>query len=333
MVEVSIIIPAYNQDKYLEETLKSVIAQSFKDFECIIIDDGSIDDTAGISKKFSEHKSIKYHYQNNKGLAGARNTGIILAKGKYVHFLDSDDLIEVDFLDRMIEKISGDQSIDILICGWMYIDKDSKKISGKIGPVRSDDYFEDLSLGNLFPVHSAIVRRTLFEKIGLFDESLKALEDWDLWLRAAGNGSRFDILDMAGVYYRRQPGSMTMNAGIMIDNLEKFLDSATENIEGFKDQRDYTRIYQLLKILIYTEEAGDIKSFQMILKNVSALFTNIKYDHTFFNKMYEIIRNLKDIKAKRNLIETIYQSSPNKYRLFWKNKVMIMNIKKIIKKV
>jgi len=330
MVEVSIIIPAYNQDKYLKETLDSVISQSYKDYECIVVDDGSTDNTARIADKFCVHKNIHYHYQNNKGLAGARNAGIIRASGKYIHFLDSDDLIEEDFFNKMAERMNN-SDIDILTCGWIYIDKDGKKISDKIGPVKSEDYFSDLSLGNLFPVHSAFMKRAIFEKIDKFNEDLGALEDWDLWLRAADKGLRFATIDKAFVYYRRQPESMTLNTEIMVKNLEKFIDCASKSIKGFKDHRDNTRVYQLLRILAYAEEANDDENFQIILKDMITFFDSIKYDHKFFNKLYAVIRNLKDIKAKTRLMKAIYKSSSARYRRFWKKKMLIMNIKKIIK--
>ena len=151
MPEVSIIIPAYNQDKFLGETIESILSQIYKDFECMIIDDGSTDRTKDIVRKYCDDDRIKYFYQDNIGLAGARNTGIKMAEGKYLHFLDSDDLVHKNFYKDMINKLELESGIDLLSCAWDLIDEKGKVISSKIGPVKSNDYLKDLILQNIFP--------------------------------------------------------------------------------------------------------------------------------------------------------------------------------------
>ena len=146
MPKVSIIVPAYNQDKFLEESILSVLSQSYEDYECIIVDDGSTDKTKDIAGKYVDGVKIKYIYQDNKGLAGARNTGIKIAKGKYLHFLDSDDLVHKNFYEDMVSKLEFESGIDLLSCAWELIDEKGLLISSKIGPVQSNDYLNSLIL-------------------------------------------------------------------------------------------------------------------------------------------------------------------------------------------
>ena len=331
MIEVSIIIPAYNQDKFIKETLESVLSQTYKNFECIIIDDGSTDNTETVAKKYIDGDKIKYFYQENKGLAGARNTGLKLAKGKYIHFLDSDDLICNYFLEHMVEKFNQNKEVDILSCAWVLIDESGRKISSKIGPAKSNNYLQDLILQNLFPVHAVMARRNVIDSVGMFNENLSALEDWDMWLRIAMKDYSFDKLDEVGVFYRRQKGSMTLDLSRMIKNLELFLDNLCEKNPEFKKYKKYTYIFQMLKFYQYAEEARDIHYQEKIIKEVGNLLDGIRYDHYYFKKFYEVIRNIGNGKIKLKLCKNIYAISSDKDRSFWKMKMLKLKIKNIFK--
>jgi len=333
MAEVSIIIPAYNQALYLKETLDSVRAQTYKDYECIIVDDGSTDDTFAVASKYCSDNRIKYYYQTNKGLACARNKGIILSKGKYLHFLDSDDLIYPNFLEEMIRSFKENFKVDILISAWIYIDEKGTKISRKIGPVRSRNYFEDLLLQNLFPIHAAVVNRKLFDKVGLFNEKLKALEDWNLWLRAAEAGFCFEVKDIIGAIYRRHANCMTLDIGRMINNLSNFIDIAVEQISGFREYKRYTKIFQLLKIYLYSEEANNSKYLNEILEDIKILFNETEYNHYFFKKIYEIIRKIRNIDVQAVLCKNVFDIVPQEFRNFWGRKLFIIKLKKALKKI
>ena len=331
MPEVSIIIPAYNQGNFLKETLKSVSAQSFEDFECIVVDDGSTDNTALVAKEYSGGDKIKYFFQDNKGLAGARNTGIKIAKGNYVHFLDSDDLIYKNFLENMIDKLGQDKNIDILSCAWDLIDENGNIISSKIGPVKSENYFKDLILENLFPVHAVVLKSSIFNKVGLFNEKLMAMEDWDMWLRIANAGYKFDIIDMVGVSYRRHEKCMTLELDRMLNNLDSFLKNFYGSHPEYKSYRQYTRLYQTLNIYRYSEEAGDIDYQNGLLKNISNLLKITDYSHYYFKKIYEVIRNISSREAVVKLCKDIYNMAPSKYRYFWRNKIAKIKVKNLFK--
>jgi len=329
MTEVSIIIPAYNQDRFLGETIESALAQTFESFECIIVDDGSTDETGAVVKKYGDSK-IKYFYQKNKGLAGARNTGIKLAGGKYINFLDSDDLLYDYFLEYMVDRLESHKDIDVLSCAWDLIDEKGKKISSKIGPARSSNYFEDLILQNLFPVHAIMLKKSIFDDIGMFNENLSALEDWDMWLRIAVKRYRFDVLDKVGVSYRRHCKGMTLDIERMTDNLGLFLDNFYKNNIDYIKYQKYSNLFQMLNIYLYAEEAGNAYSQNKIFKEVCHILDITNYNHYYFKKVYELVRNIKSKKIRIGLLKSIYLKAPVEYKNFWRVKNMKIKVKNLL---
>ena len=184
MPKVSVIIPTYNRADFLEEAIESVLSQDYKDFELIVIDDGSTDETRDIIKAYPG--SVVYIYQDNRGVSYARNRGIKKSSGEYIAFLDSDDKwlpkklsSQMDFLERNPHALIC-YTEEIWVRGGVRVNpmKKHKKYSGMI--------FENvLPLCIISPSSVMIKRRLLFNEIGFFDESLPACEDYDLWLRIA----------------------------------------------------------------------------------------------------------------------------------------------------
>ena len=180
---VTVIIPTYNRREYLKEALDSVLAQDFTDFELFVIDDGSTDKTASLVEKHADPR-IKYRFQEKRGASAARNRGIAEASGKYISFLDSDDLWKKDKLSIqlsfMIERkllISYTDEIWIRNNARVNPMKKHQKYSGRI-------YEKCLPLCIISP-SSVMIKRGLFDEVGLFDEELPVCEDYDLWLRIA----------------------------------------------------------------------------------------------------------------------------------------------------
>jgi len=178
---VSVIIPTYNRAQMVKEAIESVLDQDFQDFELIVIDDGSTDNTPHMLKAYQEH--IRVHRQANQGVSAARNTGIYLASGSFIAFLDSDDLWMPQKLGRQIDFFNSQK--DAWICQteerWVRNGvrvnpkKRHKKVSGMI-------YENSLTLCLVSP-SAVMVKRKLFDVVGSFDEDLPACEDYDLWLR------------------------------------------------------------------------------------------------------------------------------------------------------
>ena len=184
MPKVSVIIPTYNRLPMLKEAMESVLAQDFEDLELIVVDDGSTDGTADEIIRFGGRVKLLRH-QENRGVSAARNSGILHARGKYIGFLDSDDLwvkgklkTQVDFLD---------ENPQYPLC---YTDEIWIRRGKRVNPMKKHAKFSGWILEKCLPLciispSSALMRKTLFSKVGLFDEALPVCEDYDLWLRVS----------------------------------------------------------------------------------------------------------------------------------------------------
>lgn len=219
---VSIIIPAYHTALYISETLDSVFAQTFTDFEVIVINDGS-PDTDELELAISSYRQrIVYLEQQNRGLAGARNTGIRHAQGKYVAFLDSDDCWSPDFLSSQMKFIEGTPSLDMVYCDAEYFGDPT--LAGKtymqMFPSNGSVTIESLINEDCHVLASCTLARTrTVVDAGLFDEALRCCEDFDLWLRILYRGGRIAYQKKVLGRYRSRPGSLSRDAMKMSETL------------------------------------------------------------------------------------------------------------------
>ena len=189
---VSVIIPAYNQAQFVSEAIDSVLAQSFKDFEIVVVNDGSTDNTEDVLKKYSG--KITYIYQENKGPAAAKNKGIVASRGKYVATLDSDDIWLSQKLEMQTKHLDSNGKVGLVYTDAYMVDSDGTRTHNVTSFAQyapfSGYVLDKLILNNFIPSLTVMVRRTVLDTVGLFDESLLIGEDWDLWLRIA---SQFPI--------------------------------------------------------------------------------------------------------------------------------------------
>lgn len=192
MLLVDVIIPIFNGEKYISQAIDSVLAQTYPVAKVIVVDDGSTDATKEIvkSKKSSKTKII-YTYQKNHGLSSARNAGIKLAKSNYLAFLDCDDLWEKSKLEKQMTVFTTSpvKNLGLVYCDCQYISEAGvglpKKSSFK-KEIKGDVLQKLIESNYITGSGSAVViRHACFEKVGLFDESLRVCEDWDMWLRIA----------------------------------------------------------------------------------------------------------------------------------------------------
>ena len=181
--QVSVIIPTYNRGWILKEAIDSVLAQDYKDFELIVVDDGSTDNTSEVLAPYGN--DIRIFFQKNKGVSAARNRGITEASGQYIAFLDSDDLwlprklsTQINFFNQMPDALIC-QTEEIWIRNGRRVNpkKRHKKLSGMI-------FEPSLELCLVSP-SAVMIRRSLFDRVGEFDVTLPACEDYDLWLRTS----------------------------------------------------------------------------------------------------------------------------------------------------
>jgi glycosyltransferase involved in cell wall biosynthesis len=213
---VSIIIPCYNYGKLLPDTLENVLQQTYSNWECIVIDDGSTDNTRQVVENFiKKDKRFTYIYQVNSGVSLARNNGLRYAKGHYIQFIDADDLLATRKLELHVDYLMHNPSVDLVYGPVRYFD------DGNFGSLRESfdmslkpwmpnisgqgyDIIFELVKWNIMVIHSPLVKKVAVEKAGLFYGSLRYNEDWYLWLKCALLGVNI-IYDnrMDGVAYVR----------------------------------------------------------------------------------------------------------------------------------
>lgn len=183
---VSVVIPTYNSAHFLLKAVSSVQAQQWPTLEIIVVDDGSTDDTPAVLRKLSQKEGVRCIRQENAGPAAARNRGIRESRGEWIAFLDDDDYWFPRKLEKQFRALA-EQDGDFAYCGVIVVDDDNQTVS-TLPAVARESLLNDLVWGNLLSTPTVIVRRSLFDQTGLFDEMLRTGEDWDLWLRLAANG-------------------------------------------------------------------------------------------------------------------------------------------------
>lgn len=210
-MNVSVIIPAYNAAETIRDTLQSLLEQTFSQWEAIVVNDGSTDRTAEITEEFIKKDSrIRLFNQENQGLSGARNSGVKLARHDWMLFLDSDDWIFPQHLEKLTNRLFEDPSLDIVYCGWTYALPDGEYVLPSLPPY-TGDLFVPLARGCVSIVHTFVVRSSLVNALGRFDTSLRSCEDWLLWQRIARTGARFGTVNEVLAAYRTRPNSLSRN--------------------------------------------------------------------------------------------------------------------------
>ena len=207
---VSVIVPTYNYGRFIGETLDSLRAQTYAEWECVVVDDGSTDDTEEVVARVSAADSrVRYLRQPNQRQAVAKNTGLADARGRYVQFLDADDLLEPRKLERQVEFLEANPAADIVYGGARYFhtERPGERLYGMFG--EDAPWMPELSGAgrelvlaivrmNIMAINSALVRREAIDDVGPFDPVLPPVEDWDYWLRCALAGKRFEFRDFDG---------------------------------------------------------------------------------------------------------------------------------------
>jgi len=198
---VSVVIPAFNAEKYIKESINSILSQTFQDFEIIVVDDGSTDNTGKIIKQYGS--KVNYIFQENSGPSKARNTAISVAKGKYIAFLDADDLWTPNKLELQVGFLESHKDVGMVFADMITFNENGviiesylRKIKRKINGVNFyknllteqhevRDPFLLLVQANFIPTGTVVVRKSCINKAGLFDETISSVEDLDMWMRMA----------------------------------------------------------------------------------------------------------------------------------------------------
>lgn len=265
---VSIIVPCYNQANYLDEALQSVFDQTYQNWECIIVNDGSPDNTEEVAKKWIEKDSrFKYIYKENGGLSSARNAGIAIANGEYILPLDADDKIASNYIALAVLSFQEDHSLKVVYC--------------KVAKFGDENGLWNLPPFSLFDLArynmifcSAVFRRVDWKLVGGYDANMiYGLEDWEFWIAILKNGGNVKCLDDVGFYYR-----------IRVNSMARVIN---------KEERNFSERYVAKKHIDFF--ISGYESLNKIRKSNIENLRSEKYVFNLFTKMFFGIKFFKEI--------------------------------------
>ena len=220
MPKVSVIIPVYNAENFLSETIESVIAQTYTDWEIIAVDDGSTDRSGKILRKYEQLLPQKFHaiMQQNSGTSAARNTAIEASKGEYIAFLDHDDLWLPEKLGKQVELLDSNKKFGMVYSDNYVIDSngDLKKKSLLPCIMFRGNVFNELFHRNFIALLTVIIRNEVLNKVGMFDPKYKIAEEYDLFLRIA-EYYPVDFVEQPLAKYRVHAESVSKNIEVSVD--------------------------------------------------------------------------------------------------------------------
>jgi teichuronic acid biosynthesis glycosyltransferase TuaG len=200
---VSIVMPTYNQDRFIGKAVASVLDQSYSNWELLVINNFSSDNTRQVVESFADKRIKLFDFANLGVIAASRNYGIKASAGTLLAFLDSDDYWHPEKLKQCLEKL--DSGYDLVCHGEIFFNDGADKFTAtKYGPEERCHFQEMMTRGNCLSTSAILVKKVVLDKSGLFDEShdLITAEDFDLWLRIAKSGAKMGILDLMLGHYR-----------------------------------------------------------------------------------------------------------------------------------
>ncbi|WP_319423430.1 glycosyltransferase family 2 protein [Pleurocapsa sp. FMAR1] len=308
MPQVTIVIPAYNSLSYLPATLESVFQQTFTDFEVIVVNDGSTDETEKYVSSLNDPR-LKLINQTNQGLSGARNTGITNAQGEYIAFLDADDLWKPTKLAKQVRCLEERSEVGLVYTWTALADQNCKPTGRLIVSDAEGDVSEQLltELNFIGCGSTPLIRQECFEMVGLFDVELAATEDWDMWLRIA-TSYHFAVIKEPLVFYRANPTSLSKSHLLMWEFsckvIEKAFQSIPNNLLNLKSQT-YSSLYFYLSWLAIRN--GDYEQANCFQKQAIAYAPQRKYcrDTLRLGLAIRLLQLLGSSRYKK-LLEQIY---------------------------
>ncbi len=251
MPQISVIIPAYNAERTIRQTIESVQRQTFQDFELIVINDGSKDRTVELVQSIQDERLKIFSYENG-GLPVARNRGISRATGEFIAFLDADDLWTPDKLELQLTALKQHPEAGVAY-SWTYfmdVNEQGEAVSFLPSPQYSfeGNVYEKLLVSDF--IHSGsntLIRRQAIASAGEFDPTLKSCEDWDYWLRLA-TCWHFVVVPKHQIFYRRTPGAMSSKVEVMKEAALIAMDKA---YKAAPPELQYLKRYSLISFHKY----------------------------------------------------------------------------------
>jgi glycosyltransferase involved in cell wall biosynthesis len=259
---VSVIVPTYNYGRFLPDALESVRGQTYQDWECIVLDDGSTDATAEIVRAVAANDGrVKYLSQANRGPNAARNRGIAESSGEFIQFLDADDILPPTKLEAQVRALEADPSVGIVYSDARYFnDSPTNLLPYRVpgprpstipGTPAQDPLLRALIHNNIMVIEGPLSRRSVITTVGSLDESLARMEDWQYWLRCALSGVRFiaDSAEESAVRVRAHTDNSTRNLLAMSTgelSIRRWLDGQLDDaglrrLNGFRTHETMAR--------------------------------------------------------------------------------------------
>jgi glycosyltransferase involved in cell wall biosynthesis len=278
MAKVSVVIPAYNSIAYLPETVESVLKQTFTDFEVLIIDDGSSDQTVEWASQITDPR-VKLMKQKNQGSSGARNTGIAHAQGEYVALLDADDIWEPTKLEKQVLRLEGNPAVG-LVDTWAVLANEQGKPTGKVfGSPTEDDVWQRLVEFKTVCCcgSTSLIRRCCFETVGVFNQNLHFLEDLDMFIRIAAHYS-FAVVKEPLIRYRQHPNNKSNNSQEVLEAFRTIIEKAFESAPFellYLRGRGYGRIN--LHLAWTSINNSDYKAASQLHQQAIAHYSQLRY--------------------------------------------------------
>lgn len=279
------IVPTFNYGHLIHHTLDSLLQQSYQRWECLVVDDGSTDDTSAVVQSYArQDQRFVYVHQQNSGPNSARNRGIAQSQGSFIQFLDSDDLLEADKLRLQTEILNSQTNVDIVYSDVRFFWSDNpqqqfKNIAGtnqRWMPETSgqgEALIKPLLAKNIMVMNAPLIRKDVFNRVGLFNETLQEVEDWEFWFRCAVAGSffQYDPRRDARALVRIHPGSRSRDYQRMFNAYFKLVAIQQNALEGSKAShlRAYLKRHAERNLLGYVTANLSTLSRQEIIDRIS----------------------------------------------------------------
>lgn len=289
---VSVIIPAYNAMRYIGETLESLLAQSFTDYEAIIVDDGSKDGIGDWFRTVTDPR-IRLIQQANQGPSAARNNGIANSSGELIAFLDADDLWDRDKLAQQVALMDAHPDVGLVYCWLELVDSEGKPWNKRVEFTQSGNVWQTLLIRNIVGCGSSpMIRRSVFDAVGVFDASLSHDEDRDMWLRIS---EKFDFMPLQApvVKYRLHNHNISKDWAAMLSCITRVNSRSVERNAGSLPKAEIDRIYRMSMANAYFRSAwAPLQSEKKDVRSaVKLTFKGVRFDPSSFAKarFYKLI--------------------------------------------
>lgn len=249
MTDVSVIIPTYNRAKFLRIAIASVLNQTLQDFEIVVVNDASEDNTRQVIENIQDRRVRYLCNATRKGVATSRNTGILNSEGRYIAFLDDDDEWFPQKLEKQFNVLESSPTIGVIYTGSLAIESTSRSILYQLAPTLKGRIFDQLAIQKwIAPTSTFFLKRECFNKVGLFDVNIEFGEDFDMWLRISKE-FQFEYLEESLVKFSAPDNkpSLSANYGLKIRGIEAQLKKYASLFA--LDRKSHSRYYLSLGVL------------------------------------------------------------------------------------